>query len=429
MPWQEYIALIGCELLPDGRPAYRKVVFSVPRQCGKTLLTLCWELDRALSFGTPQRIIYSAQTGRDAREKLLEDQVPMLERSKMRAAIRKVIRVNGGEAVLFKTDSRLSIVASSESAGHGKTIGLGVVDEAFDDVDNRREQALTPAMRTVADAQLLVASTMGTDASIYLNQIVDAGRLAATEDRDDSRIAYFEWSAPDDCDIADPRVWAACTPAWGYTVFEDTIRAEYEANLATPGEFKRFALNQRTSSDERVIPLEVWNAVNDPLCQPDGRVTFAFDCNPERSSASIAVADEQARVECLDHDRGTGWVVGRAKELHQRWNGPFAVDPAGPAGHLIPSLEQAGVPVIPVGGQELVKACGSFFDAVQNKEVTIRPKDDLNTACAAAKKRLVGDAWVWHRKGTADISPLVAVTIALWAATNRQVPLQEAIVI
>jgi Phage Terminase len=419
MPWQRMIADVGLEMLEDGRPAYREVIISVPRQNGKTSLILAWEIDRALSWGTRQRIIYSAQTGRDAREKLLEDQVPIIEHSPFKVAISNVVRTNGGESVVFKGGSRISIVASGESAGHGKTIGLGVIDEAFDDVDNRREQALSPAMRTVRDSQLIVASTMGTDASIYLNAKIDTGRMVATEDRDDSRVCYFEWSAPDDADIADPAVWAACTPALGYTIDVDTIRAEYESNLSTPGEFRRFGLNQRTASDERVIPLAFWEAVCSPDTFAAGKVTFAVDCNPERTWASIAVADKDGNVELVNHERGTGWLIPRVRELATKWSASVAVDHSGPAGSFVPDLPS----VIPVSGGDLTKACGLFYDAVADKTVKVQKNGELDSACAAAKKRPSGDAWVWARKSShSDISPIVAATVAYWAAQQAPGP-------
>ena len=79
---------------------------------------------------------------------------------------------------------------------------LAEIDEAFDDVDDRREQAMLPAMITRPEAQLLVVSTMGTDASTYLNRKVEAGRAAALEGRT-SGIAYFEYSIPLDEDVDD----------------------------------------------------------------------------------------------------------------------------------------------------------------------------------------------------------------------------------
>ncbi len=47
----------------------------------------------------------------------------------------------------------------------------------------------------------------------------------------------------------------------------------------------------------------------------------------------------------------------------------------------------------------------------------------LDEAAAGAAKRAIGDAWAWTRKSAAaDISPLVAATLALWAATRAALP-------
>lgn len=56
---------------------------------------------------------------------------------------------------------------------------------------------------------------------------------------------------------------------------------------------------------------------------------------------------------------------------------------------------------------------------------TLRHLDDpaLNTALAAARKRALGagGAWAWHRKDSTDITPLVAVTLALWGLTATSI--------
>src|SRR4051794_15767091 len=78
MPWQQMVADVGLELTADGNPAYREVIVTIPRQNGKTTLVLVWEIDRCFGWGKRQSIAYTAQTGKDAREKLLDEQVPML---------------------------------------------------------------------------------------------------------------------------------------------------------------------------------------------------------------------------------------------------------------------------------------------------------------------------------------------------------------
>jgi hypothetical protein len=95
------------------------------------------------------------------------------------------------------------------------------------------------------------------------------------------------------------------------------------------------------------------------------------------------------------------------------------VDGSGPAGSLIPDLEKAGLTVHPVTSRELIDACGGFYDAVLESKIRIRRNPKLDEAAAGAARRRVGDAWAWTRKSAAaDISPLVAATLAIWGATH-----------
>lgn len=417
MPWQQFVANVGLEyeLTSAGIavPCYREVVVTIPRQNGKTTLVLSWELDRCLMWGKAQRVAYTAQTGLDARKKVLEDQLPVIERSPLGAAVHNVRRAQGSEGIDFQGGSQLDVLASTESAGHGRTLDLGVIDEAFKDVDDRREGAMLPAMTTRVDAQLLVVSTMGTDASNYLNRKVDAGRNMALRDDESAEIAYFEWAADEEADIDDPATWQSCMPAYGITVTDRAIRHARET--MSEGEFRRAFLNQRTATDDRIIRGDLFDAVCGDVV-PDGRIVIAIDCNPERTASSIAVADELGRCQIVDHDEGTAWLLNQAMQKARRWGAPVAYDPAGPAGVFGDNLAKNGIKTIPVSGRDLAHACSFFYDAVMSETIQIRTHAALHAAVAAAKKRTSGDAWVWARREAADLSPLVAVTIAHFAA-------------
>lgn len=430
MPYQQMIADVGGELITieiDGKdilvPAYREVIATIPRQNGKTTLVLSWELDRCLQWGLRQRVVYTAQTGNDARKKMLEEQVPLIQASPLAVTINAkgnsdgIRRKNGGEGVDFRNGSMIDVLASSDSAGHGRTLHLAVIDEAFADTDDRREGAMIPAMTTVIDAQILITSTMGTDKSLYLNRKIDAGRDMVLSHRDDSEIAYFEWSADPKADIDDPAVWQGCMPAWGWTVHERSIRHAH--STMKEGEFRRAYLNQRTSADERVLGSDVWDAVCGDHKPSDEGLVLAIDANPERTRSSIAWADKAGRCELLHHYEGTTQIVERTVELAKRLNTPIAYDPAGPAGVFGDDLEREGLKVIPVTGRDMAHACSFFFDGVVDRKLRIRSHDSLNAAIAAAVKRISADAWVWARRDAdADVSPLVALTIASFEAAR-----------
>jgi hypothetical protein len=83
---------------------------------------------------------------------------------------------------------------------------------------------------------------------------------------------------------------------------------------------------------------------------------------------------------------------------------------------LITGLQEAGVEPMLVGGRELAQACGMFYDAATQDLLRHLDQAELNVAVDGARRRNLGDAWAWHRRDTSvDISPLVAVTLALHA--------------
>lgn len=412
MPWQRQVADVGLELLPDGRPAFREVIVTVPRQSGKTALILSVEVQRAIGWPESQRIVYSAQTGLDASKKLLEDQVPALERQRKLFGISRISRAKGGESVVWANGSRLVLLAGSEDSGHGKTLDLAIQDELFADVDFRRDQAMIPAMATRSQAQIWVASTMGTGNSRALNAKVASGR-AAVEGGKTTGVAYFEWSAEAEDDPANPSTWFKCMPALGRTIGLEAVEHAYQT--MSLGEFRRAFLNIPTVADDRVIPQSAWDLVNDPNVEATaGR--FGIDVNPERSAAAIVAAGPGPVLEVVDYRPGVMWLVGRCGDLYGRYGAPFAIDATGPAASEIGALQALGVPVDTISGPSAARAAGAFFDRVVSGGVRIRRNRALDDAIGGAAKLAVADAWKWGRRSSsADITPLVAATMALWS--------------
>lgn len=424
MPWQRYVADVALEVDPDtGLLVYREVGLTVPRQSGKTSLLLGVMVHRALGFGARQNIIYTAQTRTAARKKWEDEHLQTLESSKFRRLFtpRKQL---GQEAIRWKNGSRHGIESNTEKAGHGETLDLGVIDEAFAHEDNRLEQAFRPAMITRPQPQMWYLSTAGTRKSVYLKGKIKAGRERCDAGLTDSA-CYFEWSAPDDADPADPATWRACMPALGHTVTEAAVRAEFETmDLA---EFRRAYLNQwrdEVTSEWTVIPEAAWRALADPGSEIASRVAFAVHVAHDRSWAAIVVAGRRAdgmlHVEVIDYRPGTKWAVERAKDLRDRW-GPAAVvvDAGSPAGSLIADLEAAGVEVTKPTVRDVAHAYGQFVDAVMPKAgaPTLRylPHPALDAAVAGAVTRRLGEARAWDALAAGvDICPLVGATNAVW---------------
>jgi hypothetical protein len=315
----------------------------------------------------------------------------------------------------------MGITASGERSGHGFTLDEAFIDEAFAQVDDRLVQGFRPAMVTRRDAQLWILSTAGTETSTFLRERVDDGR-ARVEADERAGVAYFEWSAADDAAIDDPATWASAMPALGVTIELETIAAD----LATmdAAEFGRAYLNRWAPKGVPVFALDEWLACLDPRAAIAGPLAFGVDVAPDRATASIAAAGAggpagTVAVELVDRRPGTDWIRARLLELAGRWRPTgVAIDPASPAGSLVPELMAAQLPLTFCTGRAYGQACGALYDDVAAGRLRHRGQAPLDDAVIGARRRSLGDAWAWARSpDAADPSPLIAVTLArhAWA--------------
>jgi phage terminase large subunit-like protein len=333
MAWQQHVADVGLELNPDGSLAYREVIVSVPRQNGKTQLVLTAMCARCLLWGREQRVAYTAQTGKAARSKFKDDHKPLIERSDLKHLVRRFYMSDGNTSLVWENGSRISVLDNSPEAGHGMTLDLAIIDEAFEAKDNLREQALLPTMATRQSPQVWNVSTAGTADSSYLLRKTEIGR-AAVAAGDTEGVAYFEWSIPDDADIDDPGVWADRMPAYGVTIHDEFIR--HARKTMPEGEFRRAVGNQWTDAEERLIPGEFWAQVSKPgLSASQESGWFAVDGDPDRGVAAVAVSDGLV-LELAEVRSGFGWLEGWLVERGRT----VAVDRSGPVANIGDRVEK-----------------------------------------------------------------------------------------
>jgi phage terminase large subunit-like protein len=257
LPWQRLVLATALERA-GRRPAYRDVLVSVPRQSGKSSLALSLIIWRLLSE-PDQLVLYSAQNRVAARRKLLHTWYPRLLRSELGGRF-TLFRGFGNEMLQADNGSRLELLSATESAGHGETTALVVVDEAWVHPDATVEQSVRPTMATCPDAQLWAMSTAGTPRSLWWRGKLDAGRAAA-ELGVTAGACLLEWAAAADDDPADEAVWWATMPALGRLTDVATIRADL-ANMPI-AQFARAYLNlwsDEAAEGWRVISRDAWAA-------------------------------------------------------------------------------------------------------------------------------------------------------------------------
>jgi phage terminase large subunit-like protein len=257
LPWQRQVLAVGLERA--GRvPAYRDCLVSVPRQSGKSSLALALIVWRLLSE-PDSLVLYSAQNRVAARRKLLHTWWPRIAASELAPRF-ALFRGFGNESLSCDTGSRLELLSATESAGHGETTDLVIVDEAWVHVDATVEQSVRPTMSTRPDAQLWAMSTAGTLKSIWWRGKLDSGRTSA-ELGVTSGACLLEWAASADADPTDEAVWWATMPSLGRLTTPPTVRQD----LASMGaaQFKRAYLNlwsDEAAEGWAVIDRDVWAA-------------------------------------------------------------------------------------------------------------------------------------------------------------------------
>lgn len=440
MPWQQAVADVAYEYDPvTGRFRYSEVVVTIPRQSGKSLQVLAVQVHRTTVMAHqlgPQRSTYTAQTRAAARRKLERDFGPMLAAARSfrevpharakptKATEYRLSLNNGSENILFGSGSYLQIDAPTATAGHGDTLDLGVIDEAFAQDDDAIEGAMVPAMATRSNAQLWVISTAGTERSFYLWRKIQAGR-AASGRGDHGRVAYFEWSAPEDADPSDPEVWRACMPALGHTVTEDFIRTEWERAQRKGPEgvdtFRRAYLNQwpkvpvlPEESSANVVDLDRWAALTIGNQEPTSPV-LSLEVALDRSAAHIGMA---FRVDGKPHLERQPTTVAEAvsrcrgiAEVTGAWTVALATNSE--AASLQQQLTDAGFEVITVNGPGLVAACGTWHDLATQGGLSHNGDPAVSAAIAAARWKDVGDGARVLTRRHGDIHALYAVVLAL----------------
>ncbi len=238
-------------------------------------------------------------------------------------------------------------------------------------------------------------------------------------------MTYVEFSADRDADPHDRNQWAKANPSYP-TRTKPAAMLRMLKNLGEDS-FRREALGiWDETTDRRAIDPDQWQQAETGERRPGGWVAFGVDMPPDRSrlaiGACMAYPDGTAHIELAQlkntHTHGTGWAV---EWLAQRWpkTSAIVIDAQSPATVLIPDLKKHGANVTVTGPTDMGRAAGRFLDMLRDRTLTHLRQAPLDAAADAAITRPIGHegAFGWNKLGTgSDISPLVAVTLALHGA-------------
>jgi hypothetical protein len=342
---------------------------------------------------------------------------------------------NGQESINLKSGCRIIFKARTTGGGRGYSGDLLVWDEAMvvrDAVVGAQKPMLRASKAAHGPKTIYAGSAVDQEVHEYG---VNFARMRKRGIEQADKMTWFEWSAPVEQlseltdDLLNNRLlWRSANPSIEDGLISEDAMADELASMPTrTAAVELLGIGDWPRTDglsELVISLEEWDALIDQNSKILGSPCFAFDITPDRSMGTICAAgrrgDKLVHVEVVDRRAGTGWISGRLAEL-VKTHRPVAVvcDATSPAGSLLPELADLGVTVDPITSTDHARACGLLFDLVEQEALRHLGSPELRSALRGATTRPLGDAWAWSRKNSSvDISPLVAATLALWAAST-----------
>lgn len=394
------------------------VGMSLPRQVGKTYLIGAMVF--ALCVNKPGLlVIWSAHHARTHGETFLAMQ-GFADRSRVKPHIKQVFTGSGDEEVRFHNGSRILFGARERGFGRGIP-GVDVL--IFDEAQILSERAMANMLATMNTSSFGLQLYIGTPPKPEDNSEAFARMRAEALAGTLTDGAWVEFGAEAGADSTDRAQWRLANPSYpARTPAQSMLRLKRKL---TDADWLREGMGIWDDDTQNlVIPLGKWSLRGDSSSQPAphvGKLVIAVDSDPNRVNTSIAAAGEREvgppMVEVIENLPGVEWAQAFvARICAENDVTAVVIDEMSAASVLIDPLRGLKVPVEVTNSRKLAQACGLFYDAaVETGEIAHLDDPRLVSALKGATKRAVGDAWAWDRKKpTADITPLVAATLAFW---------------
>jgi hypothetical protein len=431
--------------LPDGgdwKWAASNATLIVARQNGKGDVLMIIELYHMCVLGA-RRVFHTAQLQRTATDahKRMADVIrnsPKLL-AMLRGGERGIRSGKGDERIVWADGRECMFFTRSDNAGRGLFGDLLICDEGYDLTESELA-ALRPMIKTSPSPQVIYASTP-VDKDAMANGYVLAGiRQKALADA--PRSTWVEWSVPErdpeakgpDPRLHDPQCWAMANPSLGMRIaggrvllttetIEDDLnslgtRKFLVEDLCAPDFWPNPELIE---SEDKPFDAEEWEQRSDPTIELMDPTVLGIDRSPGGKTSIVAagwVGDGRWAFDVIASRPGTDWVIDVVAALVEGFTpAALVIDAVSPASALIPKLRAEGIEALITNTGELTQACmGMADDFSDGKMVPHRPDPDVQRAVEVVTWRNIGQggAKAYDRKGTGDISVLVAAALAGW---------------
>lgn len=421
-----------------GRWCHFEIGENVTRQNGKGTMLEVRELALIAGLTGEMLGVHSAHEFKTSEEHFFRIQSLLDGSEELSRKVKVIKRSHGQEGVYMLDGRRLRFVTRTKSGLRGFAgVDYLNLDEAMI-INAASHAAMMPTLRAsqAPRGPQLVYTGSAVDQEIQEHGVVWARIRERGLAGGDEALAYLEHSVeaehPDDlteAQTADHDLWHQANPGLGIRISVEHMEREYRSMSPRAFAVELLGVGDWPATDgsaDVLISPDEWAGVLDPDSVLVDPIVLAYDVSPERHSAIVAGGRSDKghmMVEVVHARSGTGWLEERLVELYRRHEVAEVVcDGFGPAAAIANRIDDAGITVKRMDSGDYGKACGLFVDGVGEKTLRHLGQQELDAAIRGAKARPLVDRWAWSRtKSTVNISPLVAATLALWAATENDV--------
>lgn len=354
-----------------GKPRGRYAYVGLPRKNGKSTLGAALAIYALIAMGEPGAQVYSCAGDRKQASIVFDEAKRMVRAEPALASVIRVQRwhLEGPHHAIYR------VLSADAQLQQGLNPSFVIFDEVHVQPDRDLWDAMVLGMGARTSPMIVGITTAGWDRTTLAYDLYERGKRGEF---------FFWWSEPRDsnADWLDPKVWHEANPALGDFLFEEALSED--ARVTPESSFRRFHLNQWTSTYAAWLPHGVWGAIARPERRFDPSVPFVAFLDgswANDSTGLVACTIDDPHLSVLGHwtpDSDLGHVDMGAIEMRCRevvampGFRELAFDPAR-FQDFFARLEADGIPVVEWHTNSLarmVPACQDFYGSAVEQTVT-----------------------------------------------------------
>ena len=422
LDWQKLILNDMCTVDKKGMFIRKTSLLLIARQSGKSHLARMRCLAGLFMFGEKDILIMSSNRGMAM--KSFNIMADIIERNDwMRAQLKEgdpkkgIRRTNGDERIILASGAQLEVRAATSDGARGMTADFLWIDE-LREVSTAAMDAAKSVTLARMNSQRLFTSNAGNNDSTELNNLHEACKNYPPKS-----LGYYEYSAPDFCDIWDRRAWALANPSMGYLISVEAIEETIASSTADAARTE--SLCQWISALNYPFSTEVLeNSSDSTLEMSAGSYTvFGFDVSPSRRNGSlvagqllpdgrigIGILETYSSQVAIDELK----MAASIKAWCDIYKPRLVCFDKYATQTIADRLMNSGVVCEDVSGQQFYKACGDLLEGLTNLRVVHNGQKELIEQFQNTAAKTNDSAWrIIKRRSSGDISAPIGLAMCV----------------